>query len=810
MKISYNWLKNYISTDLEPSKVSELLTDGGLEVEGVDEIQSVEGGLEGLVIGKVVEKKSHPNADKLSCTLVDVGGPEPLPIVCGAPNVAEGQKVVVALVGSKLYPSEGEPFKIKKSKIRGEVSEGMICAEDEIGLGESHDGIMVLDSSAEVGMPAAKYFKLEFDFVFEIGLTPNRADAMSHYGVARDLVAILNDKGIEHGPLTLPDISNYGSNGFHSPIAIEVKNSDACPRYIGVYIKGIEVKPSPEWLQNKLRAIGSKPINNVVDVTNYVLHELGQPLHAFDANKIEGNKVVVQTLEQDTSFVTLDEVERKLHANDLMICNDTQGMCIAGVFGGIKSGVSDSTTDVFLESAYFNPTSVRKTAKRHALNTDASFRFERGIDPNMTLFAAKRAAQLIQELAGGEIADNIIDLYPNPIKGFETTLRFKQCATLIGKEIPKDDIKRILTDLEIEITSETEDALSLRVPPFKVDVQREVDVIEEILRVHGYNEVEFPEKLQFSLLDSKGEDREKLKNIALNFLASNGFNEMMSNSLTKASYYEESKNSIEILNPLSNDLGILRQTMLYHGLEAVQYNQNRNEGNLRMVEFGRTYQQFPDKREEIEHLAIYMVGNFMPESWNTSTSKSNYFHLKGILEALFTRLGIDGPGLVWKEGNSTSFEAPTDLLIANKKVAELGLVSGNLQKQFDIRQSVVYADVNWTNVLSLMKLNKIKYKEVPRFPAVQRDLALLVEQQTKFQDILDIAYKSERKLLKQVSLFDLYEGKGLEPGMKSYGVRFEFRHGEKTLQDAEVDTSMKKIYSQLNSALGATLRSGEI
>ncbi|MCB0480856.1 MAG: phenylalanine--tRNA ligase subunit beta [Flavobacteriales bacterium] len=815
MKISYNWLKNYLQVDIPASQVAEILTDGGLEVEGVDEIQPIEGGLDGLVIGEVIEKQKHPDADKLSCTLVNIGGPEPLPIVCGATNVAKGQKVLVAMVGCTLYPTDGEPFKIKKSKIRGEVSEGMICAEDEIGLGASHDGIMILDSSAMPGTSAATYFKLESDFVFEIGLTPNRADAMSHYGVARDLAALLNQHKIEHGGLHLPDISKFKTSNFSSPISISVKNEEACPRYIGMYIKGVKVMSSPEWLQNKLRAIGSKPINNVVDITNYVLHELGQPLHAFDAAHISGNEVVIQNRPENEVFVTLDGVERKLNGSDLMICNANEGMCIAGVFGGQKSGVTESTTNVFLESAYFNPTHIRKTAKRHALNTDASFRFERGVDPNITLFAAKRAAQLIQEIAGGEIAENITDVYSSPIDGFETKLRYAYCNKFIGKAIAKDEIKRIITDLEIKITAESEEELSLWVPPYKVDVQREIDVIEEILRVHGYNNIEFPEKLQFALLNNRGDQVEKVKNIALNFLASNGFNEMMHNSLTKASYYQASdgwnpENAIEILNPLSNDLGILRQTMLYHGLEAIQYNQNRSENNLRLLEFGRSYHQYPDKREEIEHVALYMVGRFMPESWNSIPDQSSYFHLKGILESLMSRLGIDGPGLVWKEGRSPLFEAATELFIANKKVAELGLVSSKLQKKFDLRQPVVFADINWTQVLSMLHFNKVKYKEVPRFPMVQRDLALLVSQQTKFQDILDLAYKTERKLLKQVSLFDRYEGKGLEPGTKSYGVRFEFRHPEKTLKDADIDGIMKKIYAQLQNSLGASLRAGEI
>lgn len=809
MNISFNWLKEYLQFDLSPDEVGEILTDGGLEVEGIEEIQSVEGGLEGLVVGEVTSCAKHPNADKLSVTTVNIGEGEDLPIVCGAPNVAKGQKVVVALVGSTLYPKNGEAFKIKKSKIRGEVSEGMICAEDEIGVGESHDGIMVLKPDTAVGTAAAEYFGLESDHQIHIGLTPNRADGMSHYGVARDLLALLNQKGIAHGGLQFPG-TELNTSSVKFPIEVTVEDHEACPRYVGLYIEGVEVKASPDWLKQRLQSIGLKPINNVVDVTNFVLHELGQPLHAFDADRITGNQVIVKTLNEGSKFTTLDEEERVLSGQDLMICNAEEGMCIAGVFGGIKSGVTESTSRVFLESAYFHPVWVRKTAKRHGLNTDASFRFERGIDPEITVEAGKRAAQLIKEVAGGEVSAEIVDIYPTPVEGFRTLLRYDRCNELIGSNIPKDDIKRILSDLQIEIEKEHDGGLEVYIPPFKVDVQREIDVIEEILRVYGYNQVDFPDKLSFSLLETeKGQYEGSLQKV-MNLLSDKGFLEMMNNSLTKSDYYEGSESTIEILNPLSGDLDALRESMLPNGLEVIAYNQNRHQSDLRLFEYGKTYHQYAEERVETEHLAIYLSGNHHSGNWKTPQETSDFFHLKGILEAIVERLGITGPGMTWKEGSNDRFELSVNLVILGKTVAELGSVHSGLLRNFDVKSEVFFADINWTVVKDLLKLNKVKYKEVPKFPSVQRDLALLVKKEVQFQDIKEVAHKTEKRILRSVDIFDIYQGKGLEADEKSYGIRFEFRDDEKTLTDKVVDKTMKKIFQQLESKTGACLRSGEI
>jgi phenylalanyl-tRNA synthetase beta chain len=810
MKISYNWLKTYISFDVPAEKLGELLTDCGLEVEGIETVETVEGGLKGLVVGEVMSCEQHPNADRLKKTLVNIGSENYLPIVCGAPNVAAGQKVVVATVGATLYPAPGESFKIKKSKIRGEVSEGMICAEDEIGLGISHEGIMVLDNSTAVGQEASVYFNLQSDYVFEIGLTPNRADAMSHFGVARDLVAVFNRFGIKHGGLKLPNVTSYKSLNQKPSIDFEVLNTEACPRYVGITIENVKVGSSPDWLQTRLKTIGLNPINNVVDVTNYVLHELGQPLHAFDADKIDGNKVVVKTLEDKTSFETLDEVKRELSEKDLMICNTSEGMCIAGVFGGIKSGVTENTSNIFLESAYFNPVSVRKTAKRHGLNTDASFRFERGIDPEITVYAAKRAAMLIQEVAGGELVSEPIDFYPNPIEGFKVGLNLSRLEQLAGKQIPINLVKSILKDLKIEIKGEAENTLQLYVPPFKVDVQREADVIEEVLRIYGFNEIENPAKMNISLVSNERPSPEKVKNMALNHLASNGFNEMMANSLTKANYYEENAGKVEILNPLSGDLGVMRKSMLYSGLEAVAYNQNRGESNLRLFEFGKTYHQYESGNVEHQELAIFLTGKPSAEGWIKPHSASGVFVLKGILESLMQRLGIKLTALKTKESGSTELDFGIELSLQKLKVATLGQVSTKLQSQFDIKQPVYYSIINWDNLFTLVKRQKTQFKPIPKYPVMRRDLALLVDSDVQFDALSNIAQQSERKLLKRVDIFDVYTGKGMPSGKKSYALSFEFRDENKTLTDQVVDKSIKRIYEQLNKQTGAELRSGEL
>ncbi|MAX79711.1 MAG: phenylalanine--tRNA ligase subunit beta [Crocinitomicaceae bacterium] len=812
MKISLNWLKDYININETPQRVGELLTDSGLEVEGLEKIEAVKGGLEGVVIGEVLACEQHPNADKLKVTKVNVGGDEPLQIVCGAPNVAAGQKVVVATVGTTLYPDGENALKIKKGKLRGEVSEGMICAEDELGLGESHAGIMVLDQGVTVGVAAADHFNLEDDYLIEIGLTPNRADAASHIGVARDLIALkkLNPELQLGDTLKRPSIEAFKVNNQELEIDIELKNTEACPRYTGTTIKGVTVKPSPEWLQTKLRAIGIAPINNVVDVTNFVLHEMGQPLHAFDAGKIKGNKVIVQPLAEGTPFVTLDETERKLSDRDLMICNAEEGMCIAGVFGGLKSGVSTATTDIFLESAYFNPVWVRKTAKRHGLNTDASFRYERGTDPYITVEALKRAALLIQEVAGGEVAMEVKDIYPKEIPPFEVTFSYERCNTLIGKAIDKATVKSIITSLDIEIAKESEDTLELVVPPFRVDVQREADVVEEVLRIYGYNNVELPEKMTSSLSYRQHPDPVVMKNRIADQLASLGFYEMMNNSLTASSYYTEGywnkSNAIRIKNPLSSELDVMRQTLLFDALKTVAYNQNRKSENLRLAEFGKVYAVVDDKREEHENLLVTISGNRRDESWMQPTEKTTFYHLKGAVEAIFQNLGLNQFRLEWNETQHSAFDYGLDIILNKEAVGTLGKVSVDLASKFDVKQAVFAAELNWTTILSWTKRVKVKFQPLPKYPSVRRDLALLLDKHVAFNEIETIAGKQEKKLLKAVNLFDVYEGKNLEEGKKSYAVSFTFQDENKTLTDQQIDKVMTKLVKAYEQELNAALR----
>jgi len=805
MKISYNWLKKYVDVDLDPKKVEIILTDCGLEVEGVEEIQSVKGGLEGLVIGEVLSKEKHPDADRLNLTKVDVGNGDPLDIVCGAPNVDKEQKVVVATVGTTIHPTEGEAFKIKKSKIRGQLSEGMICAEDEIGLGSDHDGIIVLDNAAEVGVFAKDYFNVENDIVFEIGLTPNRADATGHIGVARDLVAVL--KLSEKANLIKPSVEDFKVDNNDLTINVEVVDNDLCPRYSGVTISDISVDESPEWLKNKLRSIGLKPINNIVDVTNFVLHETGQPLHAFDANQVTGNKVIVQTVSDKSKFTTLDEVERTLSDKDLMICNGEESMCIAGVFGGIKSGVSESTTAIFLESAYFNPVSIRKTAKRHGLNTDASFRYERGADPNITIYALKRAANLIKEVAGGKISSEIIDVYSEPIPYFEVDFTYANCNRLIGEIIDKATIKNILTDLEIIIINETEEGLKLSVPPFKVDVQREVDVIEEVLRVYGYNQVSLPTKLASSLSYRQKPDKEKVTNLVAELLVSNGFSEILSNSLTKDSYYEDSKNElVYIANPLSNELEVLRQSMLFNGLETVVYNQNRKSADLKLFELGKTYLKKGEKFEETNHLSLLVSGKFKEENWNTSGDVTNFYHLKGVVNSLLNRFGLMSMKFKSESSTLNTLSYGLKYMVNDMELVQFGRVDTKVQQQFDIQNEVFYAVFNFDNLIKLVKANKVVYKEVSKYPIVRRDLALLIDKSVNYSEIEAIAYQQERKLLKEMNLFDVYEGKNLEECKKSYAVSFIFQDENKTLTDKQIDKMMDKLIQSLTTNLNAQLR----
>lgn len=808
MKISYNWLKQFINIDWEAEKTGELLTDLGLEIEGIDIYESVKGGLKGIVIGEVLTCVQHSNADRLKVTTVDIGADAPVQIVCGAPNVATGQKVLVATIGSTLYTTEGEAWKIKKGKIRGEESHGMICAEDELGLGESHDGIMVLDTKLKVGTFASKVFEIENDEIFEIGLTPNRADAMSHYGVARDLKAGLLQKEIQLELIT-PSVSSFHVDARSLKIDVDVQDKENAPRYCGVTITGLKVDVSPSWLQHRLKSIGLSPINNIVDITNYVLHELGQPLHAFDANKITGNKIEVKTCNAGTKFTTLDDVERVLHEDDLMICDAEKPMCIAGIFGGINSGVTEGTTSIFLESAYFKPVSVRKTAKRHGLNTDASFRFERGIDPNITEYALKRAALMIVEIAGGEISSDISDTYVNKINDFEVRLSFDNAKKLIGEEIPRETIKSILTSLEIKVNNVTETGLGLTIPAYRNDVQREADIIEEILRVYGYNNLGTTKKLNASISNSKRFEDYKLQNIIGNQLASQGFYEIMANSLTTPKYMELTEQlnadyNVEILNPLSNDLSVMRQSLLFSGLEAVCYNINRRRSDLKLFEFGKTYHQYPDKREEDKHLSLFVTGNISEERWNTGVTPSDFFYLKGTLETILQRLGLNR--LKSSPIKSDVFSEGMSFSLGKKNIVDFGLVKKSVLKHFGISQNVLFADFNWDNILEMAKHNSIKFKPIPKYPEVRRDFALLVDNTVSFEDIYTIAKQTEKQLLKNVNLFDVYEGKNLTEGKKSYAVSFILQDEHKTLTDKQIDKIMSKLQSNFESKLGAELR----
>jgi phenylalanyl-tRNA synthetase beta chain len=808
MKISYNWLKQFLQTDWTTDQTSELLTDLGLEVEGVNTYQSVKGGLKGVIVGEVLTCVPHENADKLKVTTVNIGLENPVQIVCGAPNVAAGQKVPVATIGTTLYTPEGEAWSIKKGKIRGEESHGMICAEDELGLGKSHDGIMVLPEDTMVGLDCADLFKIENDEIFEIGLTPNRSDAMSHFGTARDLKAGLLQKGINIELIT-PSVSAFHVNDRSLKIDIDVHNIEKAPRYCGVSISNIKVADSPEWLQNRLKAIGLAPINNVVDATNYVLHDLGQPLHAFDAAKISGNKIEVKTVASGTKFTTLDGVERELHEDDLMICDTKKPLCIAGVFGGLDSGVSNQTTSIFLESAYFNPVSVRKTAKRHALNTDASFRFERGIDPNITEYALKRAAILITEIAGGEITSDIIDVYSNKIEDFQVRISFDKVTKLIGQEIPKETIKSILTSLEIKVNNVTETGLGLTVPAYRNDVTREADVIEDILRVYGYNNIETTSKLNASMANSSRFDDHKLQNVTGNQLASIGFYEIMANSLTTPNYIGLSEqlkeeHNITMLNPLSNDLSVLRQSLLFSGLEAISHNINRRNTDLKFFEFGKTYHDFNGTREEFKRLSILITGQKTAEIWNSPKSETNFFYLKGLVNSVLERLGINR--FNEKAVSNDVFSDGLGLYQGKMELVQFGNVQTKVLKHFGISKAVFYAEFNWDNIIEVAKRNKIKFTPIPKFPESRRDFALLLDNTVTFNDINTIAKQTEKQLLKSVNLFDVYEGKNLPDGKKSYAVSFTFRDENKTLTDKRVDKVMSKLQQNFENKLNAELR----
>ena len=816
MKISYSWLKDYISLEQSPEEVCKILTQIGLEVGSLEKIEAVKGGMEGLVIGEVVTCKRHPNSDHLSVTTVNTGTAELLHIVCGAPNVAAGQKVVVAPVGTTLYMGDQE-ITLKKVKIRGELSEGMICAEDEIGIGTDHEGIIVLDGKAQVGTPARDYFNIEDDWAIEIDLTPNRIDSSSHIGVARDLAAFLNQQSPVN--YTRKPVDHFKADNHDLEIPVEIVDQNACHRYAGVTISGVEVKESPDWLKNRLRTIGHTPINNVVDITNFVLFETGQPLHAFDAVEITGGKVVVKTMPAGTRFTTLDEVERELHSDDLMICNTRDAMCIGGVFGGITSGVKESTKNVFLESAWFNPVYIRKTARRHGLNTDASFRFERGTDPNGVIYALKRAALLIKEIAGGSISSDIVDVYPVPAEHFRVQVSWQNIIRLIGKELGNETIKKILASLEIEIENETEKGLNLRVPPYRVDVKREADVIEEILRIYGYNNIETPSLVQASLQYAPKPDPEKVRNLVAEMLTGLGFNEIWSNSLTKAGYYNDltqftGQATVNLLNPLSADLNGMRQTLMFGGLECILWNANRQSKDLMLYEFGNCYffkgtelkeNPVSNYREE-EHLALFLTGAKMTESWAGEEQPSSFFQLKSVVENILKRMGFALGQIKIADSQNELLSEGLSYTDNNKLVVELGIVSKKILKKFGLQNPVFYADFRWDAVIARQAKHKVVFEELPKFPAVRRDLALLIDKNIRFQQIEELAYKNERKILREVGLFDVYEGQGIPEGKKSYAVSFILRDDMHTLNDKLIDKTMQKLVAAFERELGAQLR----
>lgn len=819
MNISYNWLKRYLDTDLPAEEIARILTDIGLEVEGFEKIETVKGGLHGVVVGEVLTCTDHPDSDHLHLTTVDVGAGDPLQIVCGAPNCRAGLKVLCATVGTVLYPGGDEEFKIKRSKIRGVESLGMLCAEDELSIGASHDGIMELPADARVGMTAKEYLGIEDDYLIEVGLTPNRVDAASHIGVARDLAAYLRSQGL-NAEVKMPDVSAFAPDNHDLSVTVRVENHEAAPRYAGVTVKNCKIGPSPEWMQNCLRAAGINPKNNLVDITNFVLFELGQPLHAFDAAKIEGREVVVRTCAEGTPFVTLDGVERKLTADDLMICSAERPMCIAGVFGGLDSGIGDTTTDVFIESAYFNPVWVRKTAKRFGLNTDSSFRFERGVDPNMQVYAAKRAALLMKELAGGEISSDITDIYPNPVEDFKFDISFARIDSLIGKKIPEDTVRTILAALEVKILAEKEGVLSVAVPPYRVDVQREADLVEDILRIYGYNNVEIPSRVRSTLSYAPKPDRSKLMNLAADFLTSNGFTEIMSNSLTKAAYYEglesyKPENCVRILNPLSADLNVMRQTLLFNMLEAVQLNANRKNGDLKLYEFGNCYFYDESKRSEENRLAAYseeyrlaiaVTGVAEPASWNARPQAASFFTLRAVAEKLLRRFGIDIYALRTETLQNDLFGEALSMSLGGKELLQIGTVSSKIRRRLDVKQDVYYLEMNFDALVKSTRKHKIAAEELSKFPEVKRDLALLIDKQVTFSALRDVAFATERKLLKSVSLFDVYEGDKLPEGKKSYALSFILEDKTRTLDEKTIEKAMRNLTAQFEQRCGAQVR----
>ena len=816
MNVSLNWLKDYLKIDQSTEEICKILTSIGLEVGGYEEFEAVKGGLKGLVIGKVLTCEAHPDSDHLHVTTVDLGTGEPEQIVCGAPNVAAGQKVVVATVGTTLYKGD-EEFVIKKSKIRGVASNGMICAEDEIGIGESHDGIMVLPEDTPVGMPAADYFKVYRDTIIEVDITPNRIDGASHLGVARDLAAYLQQTQDIH--YARPSVEGFKPDNTDAKISVRLERPEACRRYAGICIEGVQVKPSPEWLQNRMKAIGLHPISNIVDVTNYILFGLGQPLHAFDKDKVKGNEVIVKSVAKGTKFTTLDGVERELHEDDLMICNSEAPMCIAGVFGGLESGISETTTNVFLESACFDPVFVRKTARRHGLSTDASFRYERGTDPNIVIYALKLAAIMIKEVAGGKITSDTIDIYPEPVQDFEVAVKFDHIDRLIGKKIDHTAIKNILRSLEMKIEKEDEEGMSLHVPPYRVDVKREADVIEDILRVYGFNNVEVPNSVKSTLSYSEKPDDYQLKNIISDLLAANGFSEVMNNSLTKASYFEELSSfdptkTVMLFNPLSADLGAMRQSLLFSGLENIAYNINRKNHNLKLFEFGKAYTfhkkegtDDPQKQYKEENmLSLFITGSKNVTSWNAKEVKTDFFYLKAYCEMILNRLGLQPDNLKIEASDKDIFREGLTYKMGDKHIVSTGIVSKAPLKKTDVNQEVYYAEFSWENILKAIKNQTVTFVPLSKFPSVKRDLALLLDKKVTFKEIKETAFRTEKSLLKSVTLFDVYEGEKLGADKKSYAVSFTLLDEEKTLTDKQIDKIMNKLMGTYKHLFNAEIR----
>lgn len=828
MNISYKWLKRYIDFDLAPAELAAVLTSVGLECDSVEEVESIRGGLRGVVIGKVLTCEDHPDSDHLHITTVDLGAEKPEQIVCGAPNVAAGQTVAVATVGTVLYDGDKE-IKIKKSKIRGVESNGMICAEDELGLGKSHDGIIVIDEEVKPGTPAAEYFKVESDYCLEVELTPNRVDAASHYGVARDLKArMVCESALGHDndgepEIRVPDVAAFSADRPDGEVKVTVDDKEGCPRYSGVTIRNVKVQESPEWLKSLLVSVGQRPINNIVDITNFVLLGIGQPLHCFDLSKVTGERIVVRTCPAGTKFTTLDGTERTLHEADLMICNDEKPMCIAGVFGGLDSGVTENTTSVFIESAYFNPTRVRRTARRHGLSTDSSFRYERGTDPNITVYAAKLAALLIRELAGGEICGDVVDFYPSPVKPAEFDFSLDYCSRLIGKTLPEDLIVRILHALEIGVEKiGNSDILHLSVPTYRVDVYRPCDIVEEILRIYGYNNVEIGSEAHINLSQRTDVDfSHDLQRIISEQLAGQGYSEILNNSLSSQSYYADSEqlplaHSVKLMNPLSGELSVLRQTLLYGGLESIAHNVNRKSADLKLFEFGNVYSLDPSKESTKERplapynehleLGIWLTGNYMSGSWNTKAAEATIYDLKAVVENIFRRLGLNEQATQRKQGSDEIYSAKLDIdTRSGKHVASLGLVRKAVLKKFDIEQPVVYAEIDWNALYKLVAKNRVTFTDIPRTQPVDRDLALLIDKTVRFADIETAVRNAEKKLLRGVRLFDVYEGKNLPDGKKSYAISIRLQDNEKTLNDKQIDAIMTKIIKSLES-MGASLR----